>query len=276
MSTYRTPGVYVEEISKFPPSVAAVETAIPAFIGYTAKAEKQGESLTLKPTKIRSLLEYRQYFGEDNIPSTVVATLDPNNNFAVTAVTIANTQRYFLYDSLQVFFDNGGGECYIVSVGSFGTAPVSGDEVAGIGLRAGIKALEKVDEPTMLVFPDACNIVVNDDDDPSFYSLQQMALSQCSKLQDRVAILDLKENVNGGQAAAIENFRNNIGINNLKYGAAYSPWIYTSYPRDIDFSTVTLNGLPAGITEESLTSNSAANQLVTDFSASQWRSSDRK
>ena len=37
---YKTPGVFVEEISKFPPSIAAVETAIPAFIGYTEKAMK--------------------------------------------------------------------------------------------------------------------------------------------------------------------------------------------------------------------------------------------
>jgi uncharacterized protein len=32
---YRTPGVYVEEISKLPASVAQSETAIPVFIGYT-------------------------------------------------------------------------------------------------------------------------------------------------------------------------------------------------------------------------------------------------
>ena len=37
-ATYKTPGVYVEEIPKFPPSVAPVATAIPAFIGYTEKA----------------------------------------------------------------------------------------------------------------------------------------------------------------------------------------------------------------------------------------------
>ena len=37
---YKTPGVYVEEIAKFPPSVAQVETAIPAFIGYTAQGPK--------------------------------------------------------------------------------------------------------------------------------------------------------------------------------------------------------------------------------------------
>ena len=29
----KTPGVYVQEISKFPPSIAQVETAIPAFLG---------------------------------------------------------------------------------------------------------------------------------------------------------------------------------------------------------------------------------------------------
>ena len=58
---YKTPGVYVEEISVFPPSVAAVETAIPAFIGYTEKAIKDGEDLKLKPTRITSLKEFEDY-----------------------------------------------------------------------------------------------------------------------------------------------------------------------------------------------------------------------
>ena len=35
---FSTPGVYVIEKSLFPPSVAPVATAIPAFIGYTEKA----------------------------------------------------------------------------------------------------------------------------------------------------------------------------------------------------------------------------------------------
>ena len=38
MANYKTPGVYIEEVVKFPPSVAQVATAIPAFIGYTEKA----------------------------------------------------------------------------------------------------------------------------------------------------------------------------------------------------------------------------------------------
>ena len=63
-STYKTPGVYVEEISKFPPSVAQVDTAVPAFIGYTEFAIKNGEDLTNKPTKIYSLTEYELYYGK--------------------------------------------------------------------------------------------------------------------------------------------------------------------------------------------------------------------
>src|SRR5512138_672831 len=63
-TTYKTPGVYVEEIAKFPPSVAQVETAIPAFIGYTEKAQKKvADDLNLVPFRITSLLEYETYFG---------------------------------------------------------------------------------------------------------------------------------------------------------------------------------------------------------------------
>ncbi len=50
--TYKTPGVYIEEVSLLPPSIAAVETAIPAFIGYTQKAKKNNENLTNVPTRI--------------------------------------------------------------------------------------------------------------------------------------------------------------------------------------------------------------------------------
>ena len=57
-TAYKTPGVYIEEIPKFPPSIAPVETAIPAFIGYTEKADKikPGDLLNV-PTKIGSIAE---------------------------------------------------------------------------------------------------------------------------------------------------------------------------------------------------------------------------
>ncbi len=263
-TTYKTPGVYVEEIPKLPPSIAEVETAIPAFIGYTERAEKNGESLTLKPLRISSLLEFEQYFGGEHIPTAVSIAVDTGNNYAVSAVTVANTQRYMMYDALRLFFDNGGGDCYIVSAGQFPSAPVLGSDTSG--LLGGVKALEKVDEPTILLFPDAC-MMTTTTGDPEFYSLQQAALAQCAKLQDRVSVFDLKENMTGGQEAAVDAFRNAIGINDLKYGAAYSPWLYSAYPRDVAFSvfrgTVTPSGGGPAIDLATITSDSALNDLVT-------------
>jgi phage tail sheath protein FI len=45
MNDYKTPGVYIEEIPKLPPSIASVETAIPAFTGYTEKAQLKEQEI---------------------------------------------------------------------------------------------------------------------------------------------------------------------------------------------------------------------------------------
>jgi uncharacterized protein len=238
MPTYKTPGVYIEEISKFPPSVAEVETAVPAFIGYTERAERRGESLINVPTRIVSLLEYQLLFGGEPPLDSATVSVDKNNNYAVTTVTFP--ERFYMYEALRLFFDNGGGKCYIVSVGKYSDTGgvASGDEsvTTAPGLRVGLKALEKYDEPTIILFPDAAVLA-----DAEFYTLQQLALAQCTRLQDRVAVLDLKE---AGQdwKDAVDEFRNGIGINNLKYGAAYTPWLRTAYPREIPFSVFSAPG----------------------------------
>ena len=58
----KTPGVYVEEVSAFPNSVVPVPTAVPAFVGYTPKAEYQGKSCINEAIKITSLAEFQTYF----------------------------------------------------------------------------------------------------------------------------------------------------------------------------------------------------------------------
>ena len=55
MPSYRTPGVYVEEISTLPPSVAEVSTAVPAFFGYT----ERGSGIA----RVSTLLEFEEAFG---------------------------------------------------------------------------------------------------------------------------------------------------------------------------------------------------------------------
>jgi phage tail sheath protein FI len=266
---YKTPGVYIEEISVFPPSVAEVPTAIPAFIGYTEKAERKGEDLTNVPTKISSLLEYKELFGGDyKLSSISIQVGDKSNNYPVTSVTVNN--RYYMYESIRLFFDNGGGNCYIVSVGKHNDKKVElGDETAQDkpGLKVGLKALEKYDEPTIILFPDAVLLT----DEAQLYTLQQHALSQCAKLQDRVAVFDLMERVPTAPhirplSTAVDNFRDKIGINNLKYGAAYTPWLSSTYTKEVGFNLFRNNvkdakGNPLDL--GGITSDSDLNALVT-------------
>ncbi len=269
-TVYKTPGVYVEEIPKLPPSVAQVETAIPAFIGYTQKAVRRGESLINIPVRVSSMVEFIDYYGRDKSPESIDVATDENNNYAILGITLDPGNLYYMYNSLRLFFDNGGGDCYIVSVGLFDAGSVAaGDEndpANSRGLRLGVKAIEKVDEPTILLFPDAVLLA----DASEYYSLQQMAIAQCVKLQDRVSVLDIKENDFEELSDAIVDFRDKIGINGLKYAAAYTPWLYTTYPVDVAFeqfsSSVYDSADPGNLLALStLTANSALNTLVTNM-----------
>src|SRR5262245_53040252 len=114
MATYKTPGVYVEEISTFPPSVAEVSTAIPAFLGYTEKGPKIA--------RINTLLEYENIFGKAK-PSKFAVTVGVNAETGVKEVQAVQRQpaaqeaEFLLYYSLSLYFKNGGGSCYVLSVG---------------------------------------------------------------------------------------------------------------------------------------------------------------
>ncbi len=236
-ASYKTPGVYIEEISKFPPSVAEVETAIPVFIGYTQQAVKNGSSLANIPTKISSLMEYESYFGVGFSPQQVKVVLDQNNNYALKSISIDVDKRFYMYDSVHMFYDNGGNECYIVSVGFYtdpSTTPPTVNTITVGNLNTGLAAVEKEDEPTIILFPDAGALPLTQESD--FYGLQQAALMQCAKLQDRVAVFDLFERGSTDITTPVANFRNFIGINTLSYGMAYTPWIYSSFDKNIDYT----------------------------------------
>ncbi len=214
MATYKTPDVYVEEISLFPPSVAEVETAVPAFIGYTERAEELGpDDLRHVPTKVTSLLEYETLFGGAPPVNVNKVVIDENNVLSSHNVS----SNFYMYDSLRLFFKNGGGKCYIISIGSYSDTPSKSE------FEKGLEELKRKDEPTIILFPDAVRL--GDD----LYDLQQQAIAQCAKLMDRFAVLDLLESKDTDATFrwedGVEEFRNRIGINHLKYGAAYTPWL---------------------------------------------------
>jgi phage tail sheath protein FI len=222
MANYKTPGVYIEEISTLPASIAGVETAIPAFIGYTERATENGDDtkLLFKATRISSLLEYAEIFGGPNnedISITIADTLGTGNLLTDRKITaaLATPSDYKMYYQLQMYFSNGGGPCYIMSVGDY-TDAVDAPANSSGGLTKGILDLEKVDEPTLLVFPDAHALA----DVTAYGNVISASLAHCAKLQDRFTIAD----VYGTDMSA---FRTAIGNDNLKYGAAYYPNLNT-------------------------------------------------
>lgn len=239
-TSYKTPGVYVEEISKLPPSVAQVETAIPVFIGYTQEDSYNGLSLQNKPTRIKSLKEYEEIFG---LPQPVTLTININADNTLNGDVVVPAIIFRLYYALQLYFANGGGPCYITCAAKY--TNVAGTSVAKYGqMKAGLDAVRKEDEPTILLFPDAPSL-----DEAQFYQLYQDGLKQSAELMDRVTVIDVfTASGTDTFASKANNFRNGIGNNFLSYGAAYYPYLRTNIVPFINETTHSVTGgtIPAG------------------------------
>jgi phage tail sheath protein FI len=265
---YTTPGVYIEEITKFPPSVAEVETAIPAFIGHTEFAIKEiANDLLRKAVRITSLVEFEALFGGPPL-QTITVNIDVNS-LPVLAI-VSTPSDYRMYYALRQYFDNGGGPCYIVSVGNYtNTITLTGLGNSGSATPGGLDIIKKIDEVTLIVFPDAQSLGA-----PSYYDLYDAALTLCADLKDRFTIIDLKRN---GAAASdpVGFFRdtNGIGNENLRYGAAYWPWLVTTINFAFSNNTVTFShpddgtGSPGLLNGDTLTAalaDSASAALITE------------
>ncbi len=227
MAEYKTPGVYIEEIPKLPPSIASVETAIPAFIGYTEKAQrKEPDDLRNKPTRITSMLEYETFFGYAEPEKGIEVIFDNSGSRLDVKAKVNEVARskYLMYYSLQMFFINGGGPCWIVSVGDY---PTTGGVIMDSDLKTGLGEVEKFNEVTLLLFPDAINLASGS----NYYMLHKEAIDQCVKLQDRFVIMDVHHNTEN-----LNNWREDVNFlrdtlsgttDDLKYAAVYFPRIYT-------------------------------------------------
>jgi phage tail sheath protein FI len=228
-ATYQTPGVHVEEIPTLPATIVPVATAIPAFVGRTQKAlDSKGVSLVGVPTRITSLAEYVVAFGGPQESITI-------NVSAAPAIT-SNSLGYLMFLSVQLYFLNGGGPCYICSSGTGYSTAVTDTELADA-----IDALEKADEPTLLVLPEASSIN---------YNPYSAALTHCHKMGDRFFIMDVP--VSSGLAGDASSFRDDFSMEGkyLQYGAAYYPNLNCSYSYPNE--AILLTGLGAGKDDRSL------------------------
>ncbi len=249
----KTPGVYIEERDGFGNSVIHVATAVPAFIGYTPQASYQDKSYLNKPQKITSLAEFAAFYMLPNPdpPADPARQYNPQyylvedktqrgsgSNLVINdkhyAVVPDPNTIYYLYNSVRLFYENGGGVAYIVSVGPYGPpsgrAGIPGQQIVNPNvslseLKAGLELLKKETEPTMYIIPEATLLNVEDN-----ATLMQSMLLQAQEMQTAVCIFDII----GGRdpdpvhyTDDIETFRKNTGSTGLKYGVSYYPFVET-------------------------------------------------
>ncbi len=251
LSTLKTPGVYIDEVSLLPPSVVGVGTSIAAFVGYTQKGPTVDANNPPKPKKIFSLKEYEDLYGTADSPPAATATVTEVRDGAgktlkrdiVAAVGSDAQNNHNLYYAIQHYFANGGGPCYIVSVGKMAAAGPASAE-----LKKGIEACRSEDEPTILVVPEAVFSGAQ-----YIQDIYQTALAQAEELKDRVAVLDVKQDAQkiGDINAELTVFRDVLS-EHLAYGAAYYPYLNStiSYAETADTGTTIAHKDAAGVALE--------------------------
>jgi phage tail sheath protein FI len=240
-----TPGVYVQEIPSLPPSVAEVETAIPAFIGYTEKADRLAAGdLIMVANKINNLSEYEHFYGGAPVESNgsiTVSVKDFGSSRYEVGFTYDATQRSKnnLYYSIKHFYDNGGGTCYIVAVDTYSTT-VDKDL-----LKQGLDVVNEVDEVTLLVVPES-----NKNDAAAYAEVVNKMIKQASTLKDRFALIDPFQvtpknstDPNGDIDADVLIMRNaSLSVAENRYAAAYYPNVITSYDYKYDIANLQIDG----------------------------------
>ena len=89
-SSYLAPGVYMEEVSSGSRPIEAVGTAVAAFVGFAERGPLH------EPVMVTNWTQFKQNFGDF-------------------------VEGYYLAHAVYGYFLNGGGNCYIVRVGSNST-----------------------------------------------------------------------------------------------------------------------------------------------------------
>lgn len=197
-STQMPSGVYVEESKWVERPINDVTSDVVAFVGYTEKVT-YNDDLVFRPTRVRNLGDFIRLFGGGD----------------------GARENYYLYLSLKLFFENGGGECIVVSVGN------TRDGIFADNLVKGLEALKNDFHHSLLVIPEAACLPTLEDS----LRVQRAMLRHCADSSYmRFAILDIF----GGFSSdgdPVRKFREGIDDNSrnevdwLGFGAAYYPWI---------------------------------------------------
>jgi phage tail sheath protein FI len=275
----KTPGVYVTEFPSFPANIVGVPTALPVFIGYTktARDPSSKKPVYLQPIRIASMADYYSYFEDGYDAQGVVSpAVGTTFDFQANVLTVADggklqppstgqysiatadgdARQFNMYAALQLFFANGGGDCFVISVKNYWgnttlTEGGTATEILYKDLSAGLAVAGTTKGPTITVIPDACQLKARDGSGKytEYATLTKEMMKQASDLQDRVALLDLPGALDpsywsapGAMKAEVDAFYLSIAESAefSSYGAAYGPTLQSSLltVNDVDYTNL--------------------------------------
>ncbi|MEO0985383.1 MAG: phage tail sheath C-terminal domain-containing protein [Cyanobacteria bacterium J06639_14] len=119
---YFAPGVYVEEVDRGSRPIEGVNMSVAGFVGFTE--DIRGDAELFKPMLVTNWAQYLEYFAKPGSPHPGFTDFDA-----------------YLPFSVQGWFDNGGGRCWVVSIGTRkpGSPAPSAEETATKVLTSGKK-----------------------------------------------------------------------------------------------------------------------------------------
>lgn len=262
---YKTPGVYVVEQNSFGSSIVANETAIPVFIGYTEYAlNSQGEDLNkvkigvntseivYEPVLVKSMLEYQNAFGGADETGRIYVTkkIDKDRKVVYSSEnkTKDGSNLYepgLMYPSVSNFFSNGGGNCYIISLGFYKDFNKNEDAAKITGEMDYIEQAIEMAETTTLILPtDLIRF-----SDTNYYTWGTQFTNFAQKEKKYFTVLDViqaEPNNPVYNTADIEKYRGLVSPEFPSYAGAYFPYLksLTPYAYKTDLSNVFLDGSP--------------------------------
>lgn len=146
--------------------------------------------------------------------------------------SLERSGKHTLYHNLKFFFANGGGPCYIISVGGYN------NDLDKDTLINAIDTLLKEQEPTMVLVPEAVNL-----SEQECYDVQNAVADHCGKNQNRITIMNIYNGYKDRKdpdGDFVDNFRTSTTTSFLNYSTAYYPWLNTSIvsEKEISFENI--------------------------------------
>lgn len=209
-----------------------LEVGIKSFNYLTPEQAKSGKKLANEDSDSeKHLFIYENRSGKETTTAKVKDSEgkegDENVNVGY-AFCVDGKHPYSLYYNMVMFFANGGGTCYIVSVGTYDDGNTGIDDKM---VENALNALTLEREVTMVIVPEAAA-------SEQCPNIQQQMMKHCGEMGNRIAILDVPQGNPLDQLdKRMEDFQNTV-TGYFAYGAAYYPWLNTSVlsERDLDGS----------------------------------------